>query len=191
MEPEEEPRTGRETPRRMAGHGSAGASPYRQGVGHGQAWIMGLFRGKPSELLCLGRNADGARTSQEAKVRASWNSGPTDGHSYGRSLLRTVTPTDGHSYGRSCGRSPGKPGLRAWPDIRFWVTQAAGLYRSATRRAGRGSCPKPIRTGLLQEGASIFRSTGRRPARAGRPCYPFSGHALRALPAALRLFTYA
>ncbi len=47
-----------------------------------------------------------------------------------------------------------------------------------TRRAERGARPKPIKTGVLEENASLFRSASRRPARAGRPCYPFSGHAL-------------
>ncbi len=36
-----------------------------------------------------------------------------------------------------------------------------------------------MKTGLLKEAASIFRSASRRPERASRPCYPFSGHALR------------
>src|SRR6266704_6524752 len=44
---------------------------------------------------------------------------------------------------------------------------------SAKRRPGL----EPIKTILLEESASPFRSAGRRPARAGRPCYPFS-HAI-------------
>src|SRR5712691_857538 len=65
MESEEEPRNARETPQSMAGYGSAGASPYRQGGGHGLAWIMGLFRGKPDIFGC-GRDSDGTRTDEEA-----------------------------------------------------------------------------------------------------------------------------
>ncbi len=56
---------------------------------------------------------------------------------------------------------------------------ATGLYRPATRRAERRPRPEPTKTGLLQRDAALFRSASRRPARAGRPCYPFSGHALR------------
>jgi hypothetical protein len=153
MEPEEEPRNARETPRRMVGHGSAGASPYRQGGGHGRAWGHRPFS-RQSRYFWLRTNH-----GQEAKVRASWNSAL-----------------------RSCGGSPGKAGLRACPEIRFWVAQATGLYRPATRRAERGWQPQPINTGLLEEPASVFRSASRRPARAGRPCYPFSGGALSALP---------
>src|SRR5712692_10643178 len=68
--------------------------------------------------------------------------------------------------------------VRACAEIRFWVAQATGLYRPATRRAEREARPEAIRTGLLKEAASIFRSASRRPERASRPCYPFSGHAL-------------
>src|SRR6266853_5143791 len=50
MEPAEEPRNSRETPRHMAGHGSAGASPYRQGGGHGLGWGHGRFSGQPRYL---------------------------------------------------------------------------------------------------------------------------------------------
>ena len=58
MEPEEEPRNARETPQRMAGHGSAGASPYRQGGGHGLAWAHGACSGK-QDIPGLGRITDG------------------------------------------------------------------------------------------------------------------------------------
>ena len=68
--------------------------------------------------------------------------------------------------------------LRACPEIRFWVAQATGLCRPATRRAERGARPEAIKEGLLPGAAAPFRSAGRRPARAGRPCSPFSGHAL-------------
>ena len=60
---------------------------------------------------------------------------------------------------------------------REWAT---GLCRPATRRTERGPRAEPIKTRVLEEGDSLFRSAGRRPARAGRPCYPFSGHAIRA-----------
>src|SRR5438445_1287262 len=63
--------------------------------------------------------------------------------------------------------------LRACPEIRFWVAQAAGLYRPATRRAEGGARPEAMKMGLLHGAAALFRSAGRRPARAGRPCYPF------------------
>src|SRR6266853_1391286 len=53
----------------------------------------------------------------------------------------------------------------------LWAT---GRCRRATRRAERGPSREPIRARLLKETASPFRSAGRRPARAGRPCYPFS-----------------
>jgi hypothetical protein len=68
--------------------------------------------------------------------------------------------------------------LRACQDIRFWVAQATGLCRPATRRAERGACTEAITTGLLKEAASIFRSASRRPERASRPCYPIFGRAL-------------
>ena len=68
--------------------------------------------------------------------------------------------------------------LRARPEIPFRVAQATGLFRPATRRAEWGARQEPIEAGLLQGAAALFRSAGRRPARAGRPCYPFSGHAL-------------
>ncbi len=50
---------------------------------------------------------------------------------------------------------------RACPEIRFWVAQATGLYRPATRRAERGSRPHPTKPGLWEEAASLFRSPGR------------------------------
>jgi len=55
---------------------------------------------------------------------------------------------------------------------------STGLYRTATRRAERVARTVPIVTGVLKVAASIFRSASRRAARAGRPCYPFSGGAL-------------
>src|SRR6266852_6556666 len=64
-ESEEEPRNTRETPQRMAGHGSAGASPYRQGGGHGRAWGMGLVPANQDVFGC-GRNSDGTRPDEEA-----------------------------------------------------------------------------------------------------------------------------
>jgi hypothetical protein len=73
---------------------------------------------------------------------------------------------------------------RARPTIRFWVAQATGLYRPATRRAERGAHSNSIKTGLLKEAAAIFRSASRRPARAGRPCHPIAGPALRLLDSA-------
>src|SRR5712692_4796780 len=69
--------------------------------------------------------------------------------------------------------------FRACPEILFWVEQATGLYRPATRRAEWEARPEAMKMGLLQRGAALFRSAGRRPARAGRPCYPFSRQALR------------
>jgi hypothetical protein len=106
MEPEEEPRNARETPRRMAGHGSAGASPYRQGGGHGLAWIMGLFRGK-TDIFGCGRDSDGTRPDEEAErsagrrpVRARR---PRSPFSSGRGVLRTVTK--GHKEGGEGGRT--------------------------------------------------------------------------------------
>src|SRR5260370_14452253 len=68
--------------------------------------------------------------------------------------------------------------LRACPEILFWVEQATGLYRPATRRAEWEGRPEAMKMGLLQRAAALFRSAGRRPARAGRPCYPFSRQAL-------------
>src|SRR5713101_4439508 len=65
--------------------------------------------------------------------------------------------------------------LIQWP----WAT---GLCRPATRRAERRARPEAIKTGFLKEAASIFRSASRRPERASRPCYPFSGHALSSSP---------
>src|SRR5216684_141923 len=93
MEPEEEPRNARETPRRMAGHGSAGASPYRQGGGHGRAWVVGLFRGNHDIIGC-GRDSDGTRTDEEAERSA------------GRRPVRARRPRSPFSSGRgSYGRS--------------------------------------------------------------------------------------
>src|SRR5260370_2617328 len=69
MESEEEPRKSRETPRRMAGHGSAGASPYRQGGGHGLAWIMGLVPADQDVFGC-GRDSDGTRPEEETERSA-------------------------------------------------------------------------------------------------------------------------
>src|SRR5438445_4358778 len=56
--------------------------------------------------------------------------------------------------------------VRARTEIRFWVAQATGLYRPATRRAERGSHPNPIKKGLWEAAALLFRSASRRPARA-------------------------
>jgi len=61
--------------------------------------------------------------------------------------------------------------MRAFPEIRFWVAEDTGLCRPATHRTERGARPEAIKTGLLKEAASVFRS-------ASCPCYPFSGHAL-------------
>src|SRR5260370_24537010 len=69
--------------------------------------------------------------------------------------------------------------VRACPEILLWVERATGLHRPAARRAEWEARPEAMKMGLLQRGAALFRSAGRRPARAGRPCYPFSGPALR------------
>src|SRR2546425_286978 len=94
MDPEEEPRNALETTRRMAGHGSAGASPYRQGGGHGRAWVMGVFPGNHDIFGC-GRGSDGTRPDEEADrsagrrpVRARR---PRSPFSCGCGVLRTVT----------------------------------------------------------------------------------------------------
>jgi hypothetical protein len=63
---------------------------------------------------------------------------------------------------------------RVSPAIRFWVTRVTGRCRPATRRAERGASRDRIKARLLKGTASIFRSAGRRPARASRPCHPFS-----------------
>src|SRR6266704_6386151 len=64
-----------------------------------------------------------------------------------------------------------KRGRRARSIPLIQVQWATGLCRPATRRVDRGTRLEPIKTGLLEDAASLFRS-------AGRPCYPFSGHAL-------------
>src|SRR5260370_25999665 len=77
-----------------------------------------------------------------------------------------------------CGAATGER-LRACPEILFWVERATGLPRPAARRAEWEARAEAMKMGLLQRGAALFRSAGRRPARAGRPCYPFSRPALR------------
>ena len=62
----------------------------------------------------------------------------------------------------------------ACPAIRFSMARAIGRCRRATRRAERGPSLESINTLLLEESTSPFRSAGRRPAPASRPCYPFS-----------------
>src|SRR5712692_189135 len=139
MEPEEEPRKALETSRRMAGHGSGGASPYRQGGGHGLAWIMGVFPGNHDIFGC-GRGSDGTRPDEEADrsagrqpVRARRprplsreGAGPTDGHngSYGgwRGRSDGTRKEEGVKVGaswnsalRSCGRSPSHKQLHCNP----------------------------------------------------------------------------
>src|SRR5260370_34531207 len=69
--------------------------------------------------------------------------------------------------------------LRACPEVLFGVERGTGLHRPAARRAEWEARPEAMKMGLLQRGAALFRSAGRRPARAGRPCYPFSRPALR------------
>src|SRR5881397_2957874 len=92
---------------------------------------------------------------------------------------------------RSAGRRPARAGrpcypffkhaLRAWPEI-AWVAQATGLCRPATRRTEWGGRRQRMTTTYCAVQPCSFRSAGRRPARAGRPCYPFFKHALRAWP---------
>src|SRR5260370_30770934 len=77
-----------------------------------------------------------------------------------------------------CGAATGER-LRACPEILFWGERATGLYRPAARRAEWEARAEAMKMGLLQRGATLFRSAGRRPARAGGPCYPFSRPALR------------
>src|SRR5260370_38119496 len=72
--------------------------------------------------------------------------------------------------------------LRACPEILVWVERATGLHRPAARRAEWEARPEAMKMGLLQRGATLFRSAGRRPARAGGPGYPFSRPALRTAP---------
>src|SRR5438093_6737398 len=69
--------------------------------------------------------------------------------------------------------------LRACLKIAFWVAQATGLCRQATRRTEWGAHRQRIRTDFCWAQPCSFRSAGRRPERAGRPCYPFFKRALR------------
>src|SRR6266536_4847282 len=93
MEHEEEPRNTRETPQSTAGYGSAGASPYRQGGGHGRAWIMGLFRGNHDILA-----ADGTRMEPGRMRRPS---GRRDADRCGRDARAPLSRAGAGSYGRS------------------------------------------------------------------------------------------
>ena len=72
----------------------------------------------------------------------------------------------------------GWPLLRACLGIRFWVAQATGLCRPATRRTEREGHRRPTRSARCSAQPGSFRSAGRRPGRAGRPCHPFFRHAL-------------
>ena len=67
--------------------------------------------------------------------------------------------------------------LRACLEITFWVAQATGLCRPATRRTEWEAHRQRIRTAFCWAQPCSFRSAGRRPERAGRPCYPFLKHA--------------
>src|SRR5437867_9221878 len=69
--------------------------------------------------------------------------------------------------------------LRACLEIAFWVAQATGLCRPATRRTEWGAHRQRIRTAFCWAQPCSFRSAGRRPGRASGPRYPFSKHALR------------
>ena len=71
--------------------------------------------------------------------------------------------------------------LRACLEIALWVAQATGLCRPATRRTERAAHRQPIRAANCVRQPCSFRSAGRRPAQAGRPCHPFFKHALSLL----------
>ena len=105
MEPEEEPRNTRETPQRMAGHGSAGASPYRQGGGRGLAWGHGPCSGK-QHILGHGRNTVGRGRARRPSGRRDADRCGRDARaplfSSGCGVLRTVTK--GHKEGGEGGR---------------------------------------------------------------------------------------
>src|SRR5438093_7916916 len=61
--------------------------------------------------------------------------------------------------------------LRACLESAFWVAQASGLCRPATRRPEWGAQRQRIRPAFCWAQPCSFRS-------AGRPCYPFFKHAL-------------
>jgi len=60
--------------------------------------------------------------------------------------------------------------------------QILGLCRPATRRTEREGHRQPMRPAFCSAQPRSFRSAGRRPARAGRPCHPFFRHALSPEP---------
>ena len=84
----------------------------------------------------------------------------------------------GDPNGEKCS-SNRKPSLRACFGNRFRVAQANRLCRPATRRTEWEQCFRPIGSAFLHAGFPQFRSAGRRPEQASRPCYPFLKHALR------------
>src|SRR5437867_8250558 len=69
--------------------------------------------------------------------------------------------------------------LRACLEIAFWVAQATGLCRPATRRTEWGAHRQRIRAAFCWAQPCSLRSARRRPERAGRPSHPFFKHALR------------
>src|SRR5213594_4353556 len=99
---------------------------------------------------------------------------------------RVLTAVAGVQRARNCfgefARRPccgEEPGLRACLEIESWVAQATGLCRPATRRTEWAGHRRLMRTAESSGQPGSFRSAGRRPERAGRPCYPFFKHALR------------
>src|SRR5437762_10288314 len=56
--------------------------------------------------------------------------------------------------------------------------RVGSLCRPATRRAERRRRPQRIKAAYFDRTVLLFRSAGRRPGRAGRPCHPFLKQAL-------------